>query len=90
MMDVVWLRDLIICISGAVAVIVSIIVAVVVCLFYRRVKAALDSIETTTKNIQEVASTVKDQVIKPVAGLAIFVQGVFRGVNAISKFFRKK
>ena len=89
-MDVVWLRDLIICISGAVAVIVSIFVAVVVCLFYRRVKAALDSIETTSKNIQEVASTVRDQVIKPVTGLTIFVQGVLRGVNAMSKFFRKK
>jgi len=89
-MDVVWFRDLIICIAGAVTVIVSIFVAVLVCLFYRRVKAALDSIETTSKNIQEVASTVRDQVIKPVIGLATFVQGVLRGFNAISKFFRKK
>jgi len=89
-MDVVWFRDLIICIAGAVTVIVSIFVAVLVCLFYRRVKAALDSIETTSKNIQEVASTVRDQVIKPVIGLATFVQGVLRGFNAIGKFFRKK
>ncbi len=89
-MDVVWFRDLIICISGAVTVIVSIFVAVLVCLFYRRVKAALDSFETTSKNIQEVTSTVRDQVIKPVIGLAIFVQGALRGFNAISKFFRKK
>ena len=89
-MDVVWFRDLIICIAGAVTVIVSIFVAVLMGLFYRRVKVALDSIETTSKNIQEVTSTVRDQVIKPVIGLAVFVQGVLRGFNAISKFFRKK
>lgn len=89
-MDVVWFRDLIICVSGAVMVIMSVFIAVLMCLFYRRVKAALDSIETTSKNIQEVASTVRDQVIKPVTGLTIFVQGVLRGVNAMSKFFRKK
>jgi len=89
-MDVVWFRDLIICISGAVVVIMSVFIAVLMYLLYRRVKAALDSIETTSKNIQEVASTVRDQVIKPVTGLTIFVQGVLRGVNAMSKFFRKK
>jgi len=89
-MDVVWFRDLVICISGAVVVIMSVFIAVLMYLFYRRVKATLDSIETTSKNIQEVASTVRDQVIKPVTGLTIFVQGVLRGVNAMSKFFRKK
>jgi len=89
-MDVVWFRDLIICISGAGVLVTSIFIVVLMCLFYRRVKAALDSIETTSKNIQEVASTVRDQVIKPVTGLAVFVQGVLRGFNAINKFFRKK
>lgn len=89
-MDVVWFRDLIICISGAAVLVMSIFITVLMCLFYRRVKAVLDSIETTSKNIKEVASTVRDQVIKPVTGLTIFVQGVLRGVNAMSKFFRKK
>ena len=89
-MDVVWFRDLIICISGAVLVIVSIFLAVLMCLFYRRVKNALDSVKTASKNIQEVTSTVRDQVVKPMTGLATFVQGVLRGFNAISKFFRKK
>ena len=89
-MSIEWFRDLVICIFGVMATVAMILIAVLVVSLYRKSRNVLQSVETTSKNIQEVASTVRDQVIKPVTGLTIFVQGVLRGVNAMSKFFRKK
>lgn len=88
-MGVAWFRDLIICISGTVVVVVLIFTAVLMYLLYRKTKPVLDSIKTASKNIQEITSIVRDEVAKPIIGMAVFIQGIRQGINTISKFFRK-
>ncbi len=88
-MDVVWFRDLIICISGAVLAVVLIFTAVLMYLLYRKTNSVLDLIKTASKNIQVITSIVRDEVAKPIIGMAVFIQGIRQGINTISKFFRK-
>lgn len=88
-MDVVWFRDLIICISGAVLAVVLIFTAVLIYLLYRKTNSVLDLIKTASKNIQVITSIVRDEVAKPIIGMAVFIQGIRQGINTISKFFRK-
>lgn len=88
-MDVVWFRDLIICISGAVLAVVLIFTAVLIYLLYRKTNSVLDLIKTASKNIQVITSIVRDEVAKPIIGVAVFIQGIRQGINTISKFFRK-
>lgn len=88
-MDVVWFRDLIICISGAVLAVVLIFTAVLIYLLYRKTNSVLDLIKTASKNIQEITSVLRDGVAKPIIGVAVFIQGIRQGINTISKFFRK-
>lgn len=88
-MDVAWFRDLIICISGAVLAVVLIFTAVLMYLLYRKTKSVLDLIKTASKNIQVITSIVRDEVAKPIIGMAVFIQGIRQGINTISKFFRK-
>ena len=103
-MDIAWLRDLVICIWGLVATGVVICIAVVLCLFYRRLRPILDSIEAasgkarsildsvegTTATIREMSSYVADEVVKPVAQIVALVQGIRQGVDTISRLFRKQ
>jgi len=88
-MGVAWFRDLIICISGAVLAVVLIFTAVLMYLLYRKTKSVLDLIKTASKNIQVITSIVRDEVAKPIIGMAVFIQGIRQGINTISKFFRK-
>lgn len=88
-MDVVWFRDLIICISGAVLAVVLIFTAVLIYLLYRKTNSVLDLIKTASKNIQQITSILRDEVAKPIIGVAVFIQGIRQGINTISKFFRK-
>jgi len=88
-MDVVWFRDLIICISGAVLAVVLIFTAVLMYLLYRKTKSVLDLIKTASKNIQVITSIVRDEVANPIIGMAVFIQGIRQGINTISMFFRK-
>ena len=89
-MDVAWFRDLIICISGAVLAVVLIFTAVLMYLLYRKTKSVLDSIKIASKNIQDITSILRDEIAKPVIGVAAFIQGIRQGIKTISKFFRKQ
>ena len=89
-MDVAWFRDLIICISGAVLAVVLIFTAVLMYLLYRKTKSVLDSIKIASKNIQDINSILRDEIAKPLIGVAAFIQSIRQGIKTISKFFRKQ
>ena len=103
-MDIVWLRDLVICILGSISVVVLIFFAVIVYLLFRRVNAmmdavhlfyqrtnsALDSMESTLVNVRGIVSNVGYGLITPVAQLMAIIKGVQEGVNVFNRVFKKK
>lgn len=103
-MDIEWFRDLVICISGLVATGVVIFAAVLLYLFYRRLRpildsveaasdkagSILDSIEGTTATIKGISSYVADEVVKPTVQVVALIQGIRSGIDVISRFFKKQ
>ena len=89
-MDIAWLRDLIICISGIVAIAVLILLAVLAVTIYRKFKSLLFSIEATSKNLQEISSVLREKIITPFAGIGSFIQGISKVIETINRTHRKK
>ena len=89
-MDIGWLRDLVICISGLVITVVVIFIAVLSYVLYNRARSVLDSIKATSATVNEISSAVRDEIIRPVAQLVALIRGVFQGIDLVSRFFGKK
>ena len=89
-MSIDWFRDLVICISGLVAVGVLIFVAVLLYLMYRRVMPILDSVKATSKTVQGISSYVGDEAVKPVIQVVAIIQGIRQGIDAVRRIFSKK
>lgn len=89
-MDITWLRDLAISISGLVLTAVLIFIAVLAYLLYRRARSILDSMKIVSRNIEGISSFVTDEVAKPVIQVVAFAQGIRQGISAFSKLFKKK
>ncbi|HEX75354.1 MAG TPA: hypothetical protein G4O12_02090 [Dehalococcoidia bacterium] len=89
-MDIEWVRDLVICISGLVVTGVLIFIAVLSYSFYHRTRAVLDSIQATSSTMQEIFSYIEDEVVKPVIQVVALVEGIRQGIDTITKFFKKE
>ena len=89
-MDIAWLRDLIICISGIVAIVVLILLAVLAVTIYRKSKSLLISMETTSKNLQEISSALREKIIVPFAGIGSFIHGISKVIETINRTRRNK
>ena len=89
-MDIAWFRDLIICIFGISATVVVLSLAVLAILCYRRVRPILDSVKATTKTVENLSSTVEEEVARPLAQVAAFVQGVRQAVGLFKGFRMRK
>lgn len=89
-MDIGWFRDLIICISGVVMIVVFIFVAVLAYSFYHRARVVLDSIEATSTTLQRISNEVSDEVVKPVIQAVALIRGLRQGIDTISRLFRKQ
>ena len=88
-MDIGWFRDLVICIAGLATTLVVIFIAVLAYLLYRRIRPILNSMQATSRTVQEMTSVVKEELVKPVVQLAALVRGIMQGVEMATKFFRK-
>ena len=89
-MDIAWFRDLVICISGLVVTVVVIFIAVLSYLLYSKARSVLDSIKATSATINEISSSVRDEIVKPVLQWVTLINGVFQGIDIVSRFFGKK
>ncbi len=89
-MDIAWLRDLTICISGLVVTVVVIFVAVLAYLLYKKARSIMNSLEATSEIINEISSTVKDAVVHPAAQFVSLIQGICQGIDVVARFFRKE
>jgi len=85
-----WFRDLAIVILGFGVTIVAIFIGLLAFLLYRKLRPILDSIKTTTKKVENVSSCIEEEVSRPLAQLAAFVQGIRQAISLVSRFARKK
>ena len=89
-MSIEWLRDLVIVIWGLLSTAVLIFIAVTVYALYRRAKPVLDSMNTTSANVQKITTCIRDEVARPLIEVAAIVQGISQGINMVTKLFRKQ
>ncbi|MCJ7516072.1 MAG: hypothetical protein MUO89_08960 [Dehalococcoidia bacterium] len=89
-MDIGWFRDLVICISGLVITFVVIFIAVLAYLLYSKVRPVLDSVKATSATLNEITSTVKDEVVKPVVSFVTLIRGIVQGIELASRLFKKE
>ena len=89
-MGIEWFRDLAIVILGFGVTIVAIFIGVLAFMLYRKLRPILDSVKTTTKTVENISSTVAEEVSRPLAQLAAFVQGVRQAISLFSGFSRRK
>ncbi len=89
-MSIEWFRDLVICIFGLGATLVIIFLAVLALLVFLRVKPIIDSVKKTTKTVENISTCMEEEVAKPIAQLASFIQGIRQAVGMMGRFTKKK
>lgn len=89
-MSIDWFRDLIISISGVVATVVLIFIAVLLFLLYRKTSSILDSMQVASTTVQRITSYVGGGVVKPLIQVVAVAQGIREGIETMSKLFKKK
>ena len=89
-MGIEWFRDLAIAILGFGVTIVVISVGVLAFMLYRKLRPILDSVKSTAKRVENISTTVEEEVSRPLAQLAAFIQGVRQTVGLFSGFTRRK
>ena len=89
-MSIEWFRDLVVSIFGVGATIVIILIGVLAILLYRKLKPILNSLKAVTKTVENISSTVEEEVSRPLARLATFIQGISQAVSFVGKFSRRK
>ncbi|MCK4863293.1 MAG: hypothetical protein KAS25_03305 [Dehalococcoidales bacterium] len=89
-MDIVWFRDLVICIFGLGAAIAVIILAVLALILFVRIQPIIKSAKTTTRTVENISSCIEDEVVKPLAQVAAFVQGIRQAAGMFGRFTKKK
>ena len=89
-MSIEWFRDLVVSIFGVGATIVIIFIGVLAFLLYRKLRPILNSLKAATKTVESISSTVEEEVSRPLAQLAAFIQGISQAVSFVSRFSRRK
>lgn len=89
-MSIEWFRDLVLCIFGLSVTVVVLFLAVLAFICFQRVQPIIASLKKTTRTVEDLASSVEEQVVGPLAKVAAFVQGVKQAVNLVSGFRKNK
>jgi hypothetical protein len=89
-LDIAWFRDLIIIIYGIISIGVLITVIVLLAGLWRRCKGIMDSLNITAKNIEEISYSARKEIITPLSQIGVIIQGISKGIEAVSGIFRRK
>lgn len=89
-MSIEWFRDLVVCIFGLGATVAVIILVVLAFILFIRIQPILNSLKATTKTVQNISSCVEEEVAKPLAQVASFIQGIRQAIGLVNRFTRKK
>ena len=89
-MSIEWFRDLVLCIFGLSTTAVVLLIGVLAYICYRKITPIIDSVKTTTRTVENLTSTVEEQVAEPLAKVAAFVQGVRQAFSLVGGFRKNK
>ena len=89
-MSIEWFRDLVIVIFGLGATIAVIIFTVMAFMLFFRVKAIMNSAKKITRSVENISQCVEDEILRPIAGVASFVQGLRQAAGIFGMFSRKR
>ena len=89
-MSLAELRDLFIVIFSLVGIGATIFLSILLLLVFLRVRSILDSGRETLGNVRDISSVVSDDIVKPLIGMASFVQGLRQALEVISGVARRK
>ena len=89
-MGIDWFRDLAIVILGFGVTIVVIFIGILALMMYLKLKPILNSAKSTAKRVENISATVEEEVSRPLAQLAAFVQGVRQAVSLFSGFAKRR
>ena len=84
------LRDLFIVIFSIVGIVATVLLVVLSFLVFSRIRSMLDSGRETVANISKVSSAVSDSIVKPLSGIAGFLQGFRHALDYVARFSRGK
>jgi len=85
-----WFRDLVIVIFGLGAFVAVVIFTVMAFMLFFRARAIMDSAKKTSKSVEHITSCVENEIVRPIAGIASFVQGLRQAGSLFSMFNKKK
>ena len=89
-MNIEWFRDLVVCIFGLGATVTIIFIGILFFLLYLKLSPILNSLRATTKTVENLSSCVEEEVARPLAQVAAFVQGITQAVNLVGRFTKRK
>lgn len=89
-MDIAWFRDLSIIVLAVGVVTMVIVIGVIAIKLYRRARPIVDSIKATAVNIQEIASFVKEAVVKPIVCVTTIIEGIHQGIEWFTNMFKRE
>ena len=89
-MSLAELRDLFIVIFSLVAIGVTLLLSILVLLLFLKVRSMLNSGRETLANVRDISSLVSGNVVKPLIGIASFLQGLREALDIVSGVVRRK
>jgi hypothetical protein len=85
-----WYRDLAVCILGVGITVGVVIIVVLACLLYLRIKPIRDALKETSQTVANISSSVENEVAKPIAQAVAFFQGIRQAVGLVRNITRKE
>ncbi|MBA7627515.1 hypothetical protein ES703_34978 [subsurface metagenome] len=89
-MSLAELRDLFIVIFSLVAIGATLLLSILLFLLFLRVRSILNSGRETVRNVRDISSLVSGNIVKPLVGIASFLQGLRQALEIISGVVRRK
>jgi len=85
-----WFRDLSLCILGIGATAVIILIGVIALLLYLKLRPILNSVKDVTKTVENISSCMEEEVVRPLAHVAAFTQGLSQMVGLVRRYSKGK
>ncbi len=89
-MSIDWFRDLAIVVLGFGVTIVAVFIGIIALMLYLKLKPILDTAKSTARRVENISATVEEEVSRPLAQLAAFIQGVRQAASLFSGFVKRK
>jgi Na+-transporting methylmalonyl-CoA/oxaloacetate decarboxylase gamma subunit len=85
-----WFRDLAIVVLGFGVTLVVLVIGILAVMMYCKLKPVLNSAKSTAKRVENISATIEEEVSRPLAQLAAFIQGIRQAAGFFSGFAKRK